>query len=190
MAQTVPCFIPGLQRVGTHRVHIGSFVVFMEVYRGSVFLGHCTYSFMLDHMQLQGEMVSLRTPDPLSLPSDNASFQGDADSTSQGSFDLVENAEPTQFTCTVCHLPYDGPYIYCSFCKQNEPEHHGGCCYANPNRREGQGPTSKDNRLGRLRKDLMQARTGMIKLTADLKDANEFSRKARLEAFDLVCARA
>ena len=41
--------------------------------------------------------------------------------------------------------------------------------------------------LDDTRCELGYERTSLIKLAADLKDVNEFSRKARLAAFDLDC---
>ena len=152
----------------------------MEVCCGSLYVGRCTCSYILDHMLLQEEKLPLRAADPLSIPDVPlipAFYPDDAEATSQGSFHLVdesvrteilEHAGPAQYTCTICNAPYKVPYIHCYFCEEEEPEHHGGCCNANPTCREGD-----ETKMGRLRRDLMRARTSVMKLTADLKDEKD-----------------
>ena len=155
----------------------------MEVYKGSIFLGRSTYTFVLDRMLLQAETVPLRVPDPLSLPTEIASEHDDADNASLGSFDLVDDSEPPRYICTECQQPYNGPFVHCYFCNESDPKHHGRCCHANQNRR--QGHEAPRGRTGWMAVDLAGVRRDFCQLSVDFKNKEKRANTLAAEVSSL-----
>jgi len=102
-----------------------------------------------------------------------------------GSFDMIEeDDEPPHYVCTICQRPYHGPLSRCYFCKDEKPGHHGGCCFANPNRRTGH--SGQPGRAYWLEKDLMEARKNIIQLKADLDEEKDRTDMFAKEVCELI----